>query len=319
MHAIVAEQPGPADVLTPIDLPDPEPGPGQVRVAVSIASITFVETMIRAGSPVAPPAQFPFVPGNGVGGAVDRVGADVDPAWLGTEVATTTGGRGGYANMALADVADLHRIPAGLELGSAVALLADGRTAVGLFDAAQVGAGDVVVVTAAAGGVGGILVQLCVAAGARVIGLAGNAGKLGHATDLGAHAAINYRDTDWVEQLRAAAPHGVDVVFDGIGGDTTEALYPETRSGGRYLQHGAASGRWKPLDETAARQRDVTVIGLNAIGVSGMFDFTERAFELGASGRIRPTVGQVFRLDDAALAHAAIEARAVTGKTLLLV
>ncbi|QPR40413.1 zinc-binding dehydrogenase [Brevibacterium casei] len=320
MRAVIADRPGTPDVLHPVTLPDPAPGPEQVRVAVEAAATTFIDTLIRSGSPVAPRATFPVVLGNGVGGLIDRVGSGVDPAWIGTRVVTTTGGTGGYASLALAHVADLHRVPELLDLPEAAALLADGRTAVGLHDAAGIRPGETVVITAAAGGVGSILTQLAKVSGAHVIALAGNTSKLDHARSLGADTVVNYRDLDWTSRLRAAAPGGLDVVFDGIGTGTTAALFALVRSGGRYVQHGAAGGSWGTIEPTAAAERNVTVIPLDAIGANPgeLFSFTERALDLAARGTFRPTIGQTFPLDDAAAAHAAIGSRATTGKTLLL-
>ena len=320
MRAVIADQPGSPDVLRAVTLPDPEPGPGQVRVATQVAAITFIDTLIRAGSPVAPPATFPVVLGNGVGGLIDRVGPDVDPAWIGARVVTTTGGTGGYASLALARTADLHRVPEPLDLPEATALLADGRTAVGLRHAAGIQPGETVVVTAAAGGVGSILVQLAKASDAHVIALAGSTEKLDHARTLGADTAVNYRDQGWTTRLRAAAPDGVDVVFDGIGADTTTALFALVRPGGRYVQHGAAGGSWGTIAPVTAADKDITVIPLSAIGANpgDLFSFTDRALELAAEGSIRPTIGQTFCLDDAAAAHAAIGSRTAIGKTLLL-
>jgi len=320
MRVVIADHPGAPDVLHPITRPDPAPGVGQVRVVVEVAAITFIDTLIRAGSSLAPSASFPAVLGNGVGGTVDQVGPDVDPAWIGTLVVTATGGAGGYADLALARAVDLHRVPGPLDLPAATALLADGRTAVGLHRAAEIHESQAVVVTAAAGGVGGLLVQLARASGARVIGLAGSATKLDHARSLGADATMNYRDPAWPDHLDAAAPHGVDVVFDGIGGAATAVLFPLVRSGGRYLPHGAASGSWGSIDSTVAADRGVTVIPLSAIGSTpdDLFSLTERALDLAAHGTIRPTIGQTFPMDDAAAAHAAIESRATIGKTLLL-
>jgi NADPH2:quinone reductase len=291
-----------------------------VRVAVEVAAITFIDTLIRAGSTIGPAVTFPLVLGNGVGGTVDRVGPGVDPAWIGIRVVTTTGGAGGYASAALAQTKDLHRVPDRLGLPEATALLADGRTAVGLQQAANIKPGETVAITAAAGGVGSILVQLAKTAGARVVALAGGSDKLDHARSLGADTSINYRDPDWTTRIHAAAPHGMDAVFDGIGGDTTSALFPLVRQGGRYLPHGAAGGSWGTIDSTAAAERDITVIPLAAIGRTpeDLFALTEKALSLAAQGTIRPTIGQTFLLDNAAAAHAAIEARATIGKTLLL-
>lgn len=319
MRAVIADRAGGPDVLRPVSLPDPEPGLGQVRVVVEAAAITFVDTLIRAGSAVAPPAAFPIVLGNGVGGLIDLVGPEVDPAWIGSRVVTSTGGNGGYAGLALARVSDLHRVPEALSLLDATALLADGRTAVGLCDVAEIQPGETVVITAAAGGVGSILVQLARAAGARVIALAGSAAKLDHALRLGADAAVDYRDVEWTTRLIAAAPHGVDVVFDGVGAEITATLFALVNPGGRYVQHGAAGGSWGAIDPVAAADGNITVIPLSAVGTADdLFSFTERALDLAVQGTIRPTIGQAVPLDDAARAHAAIESRTVIGKSILL-
>lgn len=318
MQAVIADRPGPPEVLHPVTLPDPEPGPDQVRVAVEVAAITFVDTLIRAGSGVAPPAAFPVVLGNGVGGLVNRVGSGVDPTWIGVRVVTTTGGTGGYASLVIAATKDLHRVPDQLSLEDATALLADGRTAVGLHRAAGIETGETVIVTAGAGGVGSILIQLAKASGARVIALAGSRTKLDHASALGADVTLNYRDQDWSAQIQNVAAGAVDVVFDGIGADTTSDLFPLVRSGGRYLSHGAACGRWGTIDKTEAAERGVTLIDLSAMGATGMYELTEQALDLAAKGTIRPTVGQTYSLDRAADAHTAIESRDTIGKTLLL-
>jgi NADPH:quinone reductase len=320
MRAVIADRPGAPDVLHPATLPDPEPGDGEVRVATEVAAITFIDTLIRAGSPVAPPTTFPVVLGNGVGGVVDLVGPDVDPAWIGASVVTTTGGTGGYASLALARTADLHRVPDRLGLPEAAALLADGRTAVGLHRAVRIRPGETVVITAAAGGVGSILVQLAKASGAQVIALAGGAAKLDHARSLGADTTVSYRDHDWADRLRTVVPDGVDVVFDGIGADTTTALFGLVRPGTRYVQHGAAGGSWGTIDPTTAADKAITVIPLSAIGATpdDLFSLTEHALNVAAKGTIRPIIGQTFPLDDAAAAHAAIESRTTVGKTLLL-
>ncbi|WP_460021809.1 zinc-binding dehydrogenase [Kineosporia succinea] len=284
-------------------MPDPEPGAGQVRVRVEVAAVTFMDVMRRSGSPIGPPASFPIVLGNGVAGVVDRVGPGVDESCLTTRVVTTTGGSGGYASLAVANAADLHVVPHSLDSRSAAAVLADGRTALGLFEAAKIRTGDVVVVTAAAGGVGSLLVQLAVAAGARVTGLVGSATK---AESVGLDNVLNYRETGWSGRVPQA-----DVVFDGVGGEITTALAARIRSGGRYLQHGAASGTWGVIEPRS----DVDVIPLSVISVDGM---AARALELTAAGTLKPLIVQTFPLAEAVRAHEAIEARTAIGKTLLI-
>ena len=321
MRAVVASHPGPPSVLQVVEIDDPVPGPGQVVVAVEVAAITFIDTQMRAGTSPRSPGPFPIVLGNGVGGRVIELGEGVEPAWLGADVVSSTGGSGGYATRAVASVGDLHRLPPGIDLQVAVALLADGRTAVGLAQAAAIAEGDTVVVTAAGGGVGSLLVQLATIAGARVIALAGDSVKLDLARSLGAHTAINYRDAEWASRLDAIAPDGLDVVFDGVGGDVSAVLVDRARKGGRYVTHGAASGSFAGIDSDEAAGRGITVVPLWAIGASpqASFDLVEQAFARAVAGTIHPTIGQWFPLERAADAHAAIERRATLGKTLLTV
>ncbi|GAB3261547.1 zinc-binding dehydrogenase [Kineosporia babensis] len=296
MRAVVAESTGGPDVLKPVDLPDPRPGEGQVLVQVEVAAITFMDVMRRSGSPIAPPAQFPLVLGNGVAGLVNLATGR-------KRVVTSTGGSGGYASMALANRTDLHEIPDNVDSQTAAALLADGRTALGLFEAAQIQPAEVVVVTAAAGGVGSLLVQLAQEAGAQVIGLVGSPAKLRHVQ---AESKMTYSEGGWK----------ADVVFDGIGADLAPQLFDRVNDHGRYLQHGAAGGRFGQIDADQARRRRIEVIGLDQLGDS--FDLTERALARAAEGRLQPLIGQIYPLDEAARAHAAIEQRTAVGKSLLL-
>src|SRR5207248_8125103 len=140
-----------------------------------------------------------------------------------------------------------------VDLASAVAVLADGRTALGLVRAAQIKPGETAVVTAAAGGVGGLLVQLAADTGATVVALAGDARKLARAGELGATTAINYRDDRWADQLNGT----LDVVFDGVGGTISAPLVTRLGPGGRYLPHGASSGVWGSVNGDELRARRV--------------------------------------------------------------
>ncbi len=324
MRAVVAVRPGPPEVLEVTDLPDPAPGPGEVVVAVEVAATTFVDTQVRAGGGPRPldAAEFPMVPGNGVAGTVAAVGEGVDRSWLGAVVVTNTGGRGGYASRAVALVGDLHRVPENIDRLTAVALLADGRTALGLVRAARVSPGETVIVTAAAGGVGSLLVQLVRRAGGEAVALAGGRTKLAHARRMGASLVVDYREPDWPARLDAAlAGHLIDVAFDGVGGDVSPVLVARLGPGGRYLPHGGASGRWGVVDGDDLARRGVEVVPLSAVAATPAeaFALVEEALHLAASGVLRPTIGQVRPLEDAATAHAAIEARSIVGKTLLIV
>lgn len=302
---------GGPEVLVARDTPDPVPGPGQVLVDVAYASITFIETQFRATGAGPLRADPPLVPGNGVGGTVAALGDGVDPALAGARVVSATGGSGGYASRAVVDAAGLYRVPDGLALDAATALLADGRTATLLVRTAEPKPGERVLVEAAAGGVGSLLVQLVGAAGAHVVAAAGGARKLTLASDLGADEVVDYLSPDW-----PARTGPVDLVFDGVGGDVSRAAFGLLPRGGRLLSYGLASGAWSPISAEEAAERGVTLLR-TAPTQADLRSCTESALAQAAAGRLRPVIGQRFPLASAADAHAAIESRATVGKTLL--
>ncbi|KDN23334.1 zinc-binding dehydrogenase [Amycolatopsis rifamycinica] len=310
MRAVWLSEFGGPEVLVPGEAPDPVPGPGQVLVEVGFANTTFVETQFRAGAPGPFKASLPVIPGNGVGGVISAVGAGVDPALAGQRVVTSTGGSGGYAERVAVDAAAVFEVPPALSLDAAVALLADGRTATGLVHATAVRPGDRVLVEAAAGGVGGLLVQLAKAAGATVVGAAGGPAKVARVR--GADAVVDYLRPDWTSSVGP-----VDVVFDGVGGEIGTAAFGLVRPGGRMAVYGLAGGSWAEVSEEDAAARGVSLV--RSIGdPARMRAFTESALAAAAGGRLVPVIGQRFPLEKAADAHAAIESRATVGKTLLV-
>lgn len=319
MQAVVLTKFGPPNVLEFVeDWPEPVPGPGQALVNVAYAGITFVETQVRAGRPPNPAMAptLPAVPGNGVGGVVAAVGAGVDPGLVGTRIVAAAGGRGGYARRCAVPVSGLVPVPDLLALDDALALLADGRTALALIDATEPRPGETVLVEAAAGGVGSLLVQLAARAGARVIALAGGPRKVTLARELGADLAIDYLEPDWAAAVAAQAGD-VDVVYDGVGGTVGRAAFDLLAADGRYAGFGMAGGSF--ADIPPGHRPDVGRLGLGPVTPERSADLTRRALDLAAAGALRPVIGQRFRLDQAADAHAAIEARATVGKTLLVV
>jgi NADPH2:quinone reductase len=293
MRAIVIREFGPPEVLRLEDAAEPE---GDAIVAVEFASITFVETQIRAGRPpvAAMAPALPAVLGNGVGGRLD-----------GVPVVSTTGGTGGYAERAAA--AEPIEVPPGVSLADATALLADGRTAVGLIEGAGIRPGETVLVLAAAGGVGGLLVQLALLAGARVIGAASKPAAVRHAEP------VDYTRAGWADGL------GADVVFDGVGGAPGRASLAALRPGGRLCSYGAAGGAFTRVDPEEAAAREITLVAPTRPAADQMRARTREALAHAAAGRLTPVIGQTFPLARAADAHAAIEARRTVGKTLLTV
>ncbi|WP_239098549.1 zinc-binding dehydrogenase [Micromonospora qiuiae] len=307
---------GGPEMLVPGPAPDPVPGPGQVLIDVAHVNITFVETLFRAtGFGPFPSAPLPVIPGNGVGGVIGAVGPDADPGLVGRRVVTSTGGSGAYAEQVVVDATAPVPVPEGLPLDEAVAVLADGRTALMLTDAAGLRAGDRVLVEAAAGGVGSLLVQLAGAAGTRVIGLAGGARKVALLPRWGAQVAVDYLKPNWADRVRAEIG-GVDVVFDGVGGTVGRAAFELLDPGGRMLSFGLASGEWADISEETAAERGVTLIRPTPTPQQ-LRAYTERALAEAAAGRLRAVIGQRFPLERAADAHAAIGSRATVGKTLL--
>jgi NADPH2:quinone reductase len=312
---------GPPEVLVERTVEDPTPGAGEVLIAVELVNLTFVETQIRAGraprSSMLP--QLPAIPGNGVGGVVAAVGPDGDPGLLGSRVVSSTGGSGAYAELVTVPSVAPLVIPEHMSMRDGVALLADGRTAIGLSDRARLTARETVLVEAAAGGVGSLLVQLASAAGARVIAAAGAEPKLQLARDLGAEITIDYTRDAWTQDVaRVTGTRGVDVVFDGVGGAIGRAAFELLGPGGRYCPFGMASGSFAPIADNDACARSVTIVRPAPLDEAETLRLTSRALQSAAVKTLRPVIGQTFPLAHAADAHRAIEARATLGKTLLV-
>lgn len=323
MRAVQAIRFGGPEVLTAAELPDPAAGTGEAVIGVAAADVLFLDTQVRQGDAAEYfPVRPPYVPGGAVAGTVLAVGEGVDPGWTGRRVAARTDFSGGYAERTVVPAEALIPVPDGLASADAAALLHDGPTALALHDGARPGPETMVLVTAAGGGLGVLLVQLAKAAGARVVAAARGEQKLTLLRQLGADATVDYSAPDWAERARAATGGaGADVVFDGAGGEIGLAAFTVTAPGGRFSAHGAPSGGFAPVDPADAARLGVTVVGIE----QAQFDaptarrLTRRALDEAAAGRIRPVVGQTFPLERAADAHRAIEARGTTGKTLLTV
>ena len=298
MRAVVIRAFGPPEVLEPAEVDEVRAGPEEAVIDVELANVTFVETQVRAGRPPHPsmlPA-LPAVLGNGVGGTVASASSGAAPGAR-RRVVASLNGTGGYAERAVSPVSRLIDVPDGLAMRDAVALLADGRTALALAHRAGLRAGDTVLVEAAAGGVGTLLVQLARRAGTRVVALASQPHKLAVARDLGADLTVDYRRDGWEEQVSDAAGE-VDVVFDGVGGDIGLAAFGLLGAGGRFCPFGMASGSFAPVTPELARARQVTVLAGAAASPGELAAWSREAL---------------------AEAAAAIEARTTVGKTLLTV
>ncbi|HWG26920.1 zinc-binding dehydrogenase [Actinospica sp.] len=332
MRAIVVREFGGPEVLRIEEVPDPAPGAGELLVRVAAAGIQFIETQTRTGtlqgvSPVAP-KSLPWTPGREVAGEVLAVGGGVSADWIGRRVSgvtvpTADGPGGGYAELAVVQAEGSHQLPDTLDYADAVSLLGTGRTALGLVEQAEVGKGDTVLVEGATGAVGVLSMQLARAAGAeRVIALVRGTEKAQLAKDFGADIAVDTSADDWPEQVRAAAPDGVTVVFDGVGGEFGATTFELVTRGGRFVIFGFSSGTMTKVDPEHAAERGVSVLSYfgpptGPRGPEVLLRQSRDVLAAVAEGRLRTLVGTRFPLDQAAQAHAAIAARRTTGKTVL--
>ncbi|AVH57978.1 MULTISPECIES: zinc-binding dehydrogenase [Streptomyces] len=323
MRAAQVKAFGGPEVLVPVEVPDPVPASGEVVIDVAYADTIFVETQVRAGwgreyFPVTPP----YVPGSGVAGVVSALGPDAPAEWLGRRVISFV--TGGYAERAVAPASALSVVPDSVDLLHAAALVHDGVTASGLLELTGIRATDRVLVLGASGGMGTLLIQLAHARGARVVGVARGAAKLALVRELGADAAIDATRDDWPAAARHALggrEEAADVVLDGVGGQLGAAAFPLTADGGRFSAHGAPTGGFSPVDPAEAARRDITLLGIGDVqfGPDDLRRFTSAALTEAAAGRMRPLIGEVFPLEGAGEAHAAIEGRELVGKVVLKV
>ncbi len=332
MHAIRLHAFGPAENLTYEKTEDPEPGPGQVRIAVRAAGVHLLDTALRTGiqGGPAPLPELPTVPGREVAGVVDALGEGTDAQWLGRRVVTHLGfAPGGYAELAVVDAGRLQAIPEGLDEAEAVALIGTGRTAMGIVQFVDLDAESVVVIPAAAGGLGTFLVQYAVSRGATVIGLAGGERKVALVRENGADLAVDYLDPEWPSVVRAflGADRHATVVFDGVGGAAGRAAVDLLGPGGKHLVFGwtesGLAGGPIPFEEGELAARGVesiTPLGpamlQKAGGDNPVRTLETQALTLAAEGVLRPAVTR-FPLSEAAAAHRALEGRGTVGKVVL--
>lgn len=311
MHAIVLHEFGPAENLRYEPVDDPEPGPGQVRIAVAAAGVHLIDTAIRSGRPMGPMPlpELPAIPGREVAGVVDALGEEVDPSWQGRRVVAHLGmASAGYAELAVREVEHLHALPDGVADDVAVAMIGTGRTAMAILDVARIGAGDVVLVTAAAGGLGSLLTQAARHAGATVVGAAGSS-KLDRVV---ADVKVDYSRPDWPAEVGRE----VTVVLDGVGGEVGRAAFELLARGGRHVIYGWSSGEMTSISTGDIVARSLTVSSA-LVRPGSMRALEERSLAAAAEGRLTPLLTR-FPLAEAAAAHAALEGRETVGKVVLL-
>jgi NADPH:quinone reductase-like Zn-dependent oxidoreductase len=297
--AITFTEYGGPEVLRPTEVDPPEPGPGQVRIRVRAASVNPLDMKIRSGLMAkAAPARFPVIPGLDAAGVVDAVGRGADAA-VGDEVLGATVG-GGYSEYALLERPVAK--PAALPWEVAAALVTVGRTADRVLGQLGVRAGQTLLVHGAAGSVGFIAVQLAAARGITVIGTAAER-DLDSVTALGA-TAVRYGD-GWLERVRTAAPGGVDYVFDTSGAGLLADSVTLTGDPAKVIT----------IADMTAQQHGVR---FSAGSSEQGEDPLPELVRLAATGKLTVPVWRTYALDQAARAHADLEAHRNQGKAVLL-
>jgi NADPH2:quinone reductase len=246
----------------------------------------------------------PFIPGLEVAGVVESVGDGVD-VQPGDQVYANLGAAGGFADYALASVDHLARKPDRASFEEAAGLVVGAGTAYeGLVDRGRLQAGETVLITAAAGGVGNTAVQIAAAVGARPLGVA-SARNHDYLRGLGASDVFDYHAADWVQQVLAAVPGGVDVLFDGAGGETRDRAVGAVREGGRAIFL---------LGPPAELERDIT-------GQSFSVDATRQRLEAIArlvdAGKLRPQIEAALPLEQVREALERVADRHTRGKIVL--
>lgn len=321
MYAIRQHAFGPAETLSYEQTKDPWPGPGQVRIAVAAAGVHLLDTAIREGVPgPLPLPELPTIPGREVAGTVDALGAGTPAHWLGRRVVAHLGRvPGGYAELAVSDTERLHVIPDGLGFAQAVAMIGTGRTTMGILRFADLTPGSVVVVPAAAGGIGTLLTQYAKHAGAIVIGLAGGPEKTARVAANGADLAVDYRNPDWPREVSAYRGK-VSVVFDGVGGDIAREAVALLAPDGRHVVFGWSGEGVRDGSPYLVPGVSEEVLGpamlKRAGGPNPLRTLELAALAEAAAGRLTPAVTR-FPLRHAAAAHRALESRETVGKVVL--
>ncbi len=322
MRAVVCKAFGPPENLVIEEVPDPVAGPGQVVVDASAIPIIFPDTLMLEDKYQfkAPP---PYVPGGEMAGVVSEVGDGVSSVAVGDRVVARLGVTGGMAERGVCDEAGIMKLPDSAGFPESTGLLyAHGTTYYGLKWRGRMQEGESLLVLGAAGQLGLSAIEIGKIMGARVIAAASTEEKLQLCRDAGADEAINYADEDLKDRAKElTGGEGVDVVYDGVGGDYAEAALRATAWGGRFLVIGFTAGIPSiPLNLTLLKGCDIVGVFYGAM--------TAKEPELAAqvtsdllgwvgSGELKPHVSQTFSLEQAPQALRLMMDRKAQGKLVI--
>jgi NADPH:quinone reductase len=320
LTAIIEAHGGPEQFKL-VDLDVGQAGHGEVRISQKAVGLNFIDVYQRTGLY---PMQLPHAMGMEAAGIVDAIGEGVTHLKVGDRVAYASQPPGSYAEARVMPAAQVCPLPDGISFEEGAAMMLKGMTVEYLFHrTTPLKSGDTVLFHAAAGGVGLLACQWARSEGITLIGTAGSEEKCQLAVMHGATHCINYRNADWVDQVRSlTGGKGVDVVMDAVGKDTFEGSLNSLKPLGMMISFGNASGPVPPLDIgilgkkgslKITRPTVFTHIGDHATCQA----MAKRLGEKVLSGDVKIFIGQRFALKDVAKAHEALEARTTTGSTIL--
>lgn len=321
MRAVQVTEFGDSDVLEVNEVETPEPKSGEVRIEVKAAGINFADIMQRRGHYQGGPTP-PYTPGMEVAGVIDAVGDGVGRE-VGDEVVTMVDGAGGYAEYAIGDAMGLFDIPEGLSFEAAAGFPVQYLTAQNcLHEWGGLEEGESVLIHAAAGGVGTAAVQLAREAGAEIFGTASTQEKLDKAASLGADHTINYEEEDFVEVVKEKTDYGVDLVLDGVGGETSQRSLDALKEFGRMVVYGAASGKPGRPSTDDVLFGNQKIIGYHlGRGLQRkpmqVLASVDDLSEMLAEGKLEVQFDRAFNLDEVADAHEYVESRQSMGKVVI--
>lgn len=315
MKAIRVHELGGSDKLSIDEIEKPTPKADEILIKVAAAGINYADTMMRAGNYLTQP-DLPVVLGYEVAGTIEELGAEVTKLSVGQRVLATALS-GGYAEYATAKASTVLPLPDELGYGEATALLVQGLTALGLLDDAK--AGQSILIHAAAGGVGTLLVQLAKHKGLKVIGTASSEQKLQLVAELGADFAINYSEPDWTDEvLKATDGRGVDWLIEMVGGDIVAKNLKVLAKHGTMWIYGSASGEDFKVSVLSLMHKNHSVRGYWLMNepIENRIRFTKELLGHLGAGRLKIQVTE-FPFEQVKEAHDAIESRKTTGKVVL--
>jgi NADPH2:quinone reductase len=303
-------------------MPVPEPGHGQILIKVAFAGVNRPDALQRAGAYAPPPDASPL-PGLEASGHVAAIGPGVTGWAVGDEVCALLPG-GGYAEYVVTAAAHALRVPKGLDLRAAACLPETCFTVwSNVFMRGGLQAGERFLVHGGSSGIGTTAIQIAHALGARVFTTAGSAEKCAACTGLGAERAINYRNEDFVEVLRAEG--GANLILDMVGGDYIPRNIKALADEGRLVQIAFLSGPKVELNFAPMMMRRLTITGSTLRPQSDLAkariaeELRVNVWPLIEAGKVRPVIDSEFPLTDATAAHARMETSGHIGKIVLKV